>query len=84
MQGTFDPIVQAAALDPQQLGPTGGVLGGYGSGKSVIPDVPTEGFTPVAVMKIVTAGATFVPGTTTTVAGSSFRNVSVLPVGLTF
>lgn len=53
-------------------------------GKSEIPDVPTSGFTPVAVMKIVSGGSAFTPGTTALTSISTFRNVSVLPVGGTY
>lgn len=52
-------------------------------GKSVIPDVPSGNFTPVTVMRIVSTAA-FVPGTTTTAAVSTFKDVAVLPVGSTF
>lgn len=53
----------------------------YGDG--VIPDAP-DGFTPFAVMKIVSGGAAFVPGTTALTGIATFRNVSVLPAADTF
>jgi len=83
VQGTFDPKVQSATLDPMQIGATGGVQGGYGSGKSIIPDVP-EGFVPVAIMKVITAGSTFVPATTALTGIATFQNCSLLGVFETF
>lgn len=87
VQGTFDPIPagQSAALDPMQVSATGGLFPGYaGNGRSVIPDVPAEGFTPVTVMKVVTAGAAFVPATTALTSIATFKDVGVLPVDQTF
>ena len=58
------------------------LLGISERGRSFIPDVPTEGFTPVAVMKVVTGATTFTPGTTALNAANvttTFRNVTVLP-----
>lgn len=70
VQGTYDG---------QQIG-----MPGYTAlGKSVIPDVP-DGFVPVAVLKVVTAGSTFTPGTTALTGIGTFINVSHLPVDQTF
>lgn len=61
-----------------------------GVGRSVIPDVP-DGFVPVAVIKVVTSGATFTVGTTSLGTGgqtsggvATIKNVSVLPAAGTF
>lgn len=59
-------------------------LGGYtAKGKSVIPDVPDE-VVPVAVLKVVTAGSAFTPGTTALTTIGTFKNVNVLPVASTW
>lgn len=86
VQGLFDNrSPQSAALDPQGLSASGGVIStGYTvGGKSVIPDVP-DGFTPVAVVKVVSGGALFTPGTTALTGLATFKNVSVIPSAETF
>lgn len=84
VQGSFDPAAaQNTTLDPMQVGPLGGMLTPYALGKSVIPDVP-DGFTPCFVMKVVTGGAAFVPGTTALTGIATFKDVGVLPVDGTF
>lgn len=90
VQGTFDQKVQSTTLDPQQVGATGGIFGGYAVGKSVIPDVP-DGVVPVAIIKVVSGGSTFTVGTTSLgTAGQSsggvatIKNVTLLPAAGTF
>ena len=70
--------------DGQILGES---LGITERGRSVIPDVPTEGFTPVTLMRVVTGATTFVPGTTALNAANvttTFRDISVIPAAATF
>lgn len=65
----------------------GGSQGISAAGVSMIPDVPTEGFTPVSIARVVTGATTFVPGTTALNAANvttTFRDVSVLPAARTF
>lgn len=88
VQGTFTPVaVQNTTLDPMQMSASGGIAsaggGFYALGKSVIPDVP-DGFLPTAVMKVVTSGSAYVPGTTALTGLATFKDVSVLPVAETF
>lgn len=71
VQGTYDGQV------------IGAVTGYPTAGKSVIPDVP-NGFTPVTVMKVVSGGSSFTPGTTALTGVATFRDVGVLPVDATF
>lgn len=56
---------------------------GYARGRSVIPDVPL-GFTPVSVLKVVTAGSAFTPATTALTGLGTFINIGVLPIAGTF
>jgi hypothetical protein len=72
VQGTYDGQV------------IGAVTGYPTAGKSVIPDVPDAGFTPVTVMKVASGGATFTPGTTALTGIATFKDVGVLPVDATF
>jgi hypothetical protein len=60
------------------------IAGGYAVGNSQIPDIPDVGFTPVAVMKVVTSGSAFVPATTALTSIATFINVGVLPSATTF
>lgn len=70
VQGTYDN---------QPLGPAGYTV----MGRSVIPDVPL-GFVPMFVVKVVSGGSAFTPGTTALTGISTFRAVGVLPVDQTF
>jgi len=58
----------------QQVVANGYTVQGDGS----VPDVP-DGFVPFAILKVVTAGSAFVPGTTALTSIGTFRNISVLP-----
>lgn len=76
---TPNAVAFQGGYDGQDLAFRGG---GVSKGKSVIPDIPA-GFVPFAVIKLAYASA-FVPGTTALdVAGVSFTDVGVLPVGTT-
>lgn len=70
VQGTYDgqPLSQ---------------LGTTMVGKSVIPDIPDQ-FVAFAVIKVVTAGSAFTPGTTALTGLATFIDVSVLPEAATF
>lgn len=72
VQGTYDGQVLNPASGYTQLG------------KSVIPDVPAEGFTPLFVMKVVSGGSAFTPATTALTGIATFKDVGVLPVDTTF
>lgn len=52
-------------------------------GKSVIPDIP-DAFVAFAVMKVVTGGSAFTPGTTALTGIATFIDVAVLPEAATF
>lgn len=48
-------------------------------GDGTVPDVP-DGFIPITVMKIVSGGSTFTPGTTALTGIATFTDVTVLPL----
>lgn len=54
------------------------IPGGQAVGDGNAPDVP-DGFIPFALLKVISGGSTFVPGTTALTSIGTFRNIAFLP-----